>query len=87
MRPYKFFWDTHKWTGIVLSLPFVLISVTGGLLLIKKKADWIQPPTQSDVQGTTEQFISVQELFRVVRAQEHPDFAALIVGPLVADFQ
>ena len=32
MRLFKFFWTTHKWTGIVLATVFLLVSVTGFLL-------------------------------------------------------
>lgn len=77
MRPYKLFWDTHKWTGIVLSLPFVLISVTGLLLLIKKRADWIQPPTQKGESGGLEEYVTLQDVFATVFAAGHEDFQTM----------
>ena len=45
MSSFKFFWTTHKWTGIVIAILLVMSSITGFLLLIKKDFDWIQPPT------------------------------------------
>ena len=76
MRTFKFFWTTHKWTGIVLSAVFLCTAATGFTLLIKKKVDWIQPPTMKGESGTLEDFISVPDLFNAVLAQGHADFAS-----------
>ncbi len=40
----------HRWATVVIALPFLVILVTGNLLLWKKDIAWIQPPTQ---QGAT----------------------------------
>ncbi|MCK4874108.1 MAG: PepSY domain-containing protein [Phycisphaerales bacterium] len=77
MRIYKFFRTAHKWTGIVLALMFVTTASTGFLLLVKKKMDWIQPPTREDKAGEIADCISTQQLFEVVLAQRHPDFQSL----------
>ena len=74
---FKFFWTTHKWAGIILAVIFTCTSVTGFMLLIKKKVDWIQPATQKDAEGQIEDFISTQEMFDIVLAQDHPDFRSL----------
>jgi uncharacterized iron-regulated membrane protein len=74
MRSFKLFWNLHKWTGLVLALVFACTAVTGFLLLIKKRVDWIQPPTQTGAAGDVEQFIGVDELVQAVLAQGHPDF-------------
>jgi uncharacterized iron-regulated membrane protein len=37
MKPYKVFWELHKWLGIVLAAILINISVTGFLLLEKKQ--------------------------------------------------
>lgn len=76
MRFYRFFWDTHKWTGIILAIVFLNIAVSGFLLLIKKDYDWIQPPTMSGVEGSVDEFITVRRLVDVVLAENHPDFAS-----------
>lgn len=74
---YKFFRQSHKWTGIVLGLIFLNIAVTGFLLLIKKDHEWIQPPTHKGVPGGVESFISNQDLFAIVLDQGHPDFKTI----------
>lgn len=77
MRLFRFFWQAHKWAGIVLALWLTLIAVTGLLLLFKKQSAWIQPPTQRDVPGEVTDFISQAELLAIVLAQEHPAFGSL----------
>ncbi len=77
MSSFKLFFNTHKWTGMTLSLIFATTSVTGFMLLLKKRVDWIQPATQQGAPGELSEFITVQELFEVVFAQKHPDFKTL----------
>jgi uncharacterized iron-regulated membrane protein len=77
MKTFKFFWTTHKWTGIILAVIFAMTSVTGFMLLIKKKVDWIQPPTQKGAPGELAELLTIEEVFAVVFAQEHPAFASL----------
>ena len=35
--------STHKWASIIIALPFLVILVTGVLLLLKKEVSYIQP--------------------------------------------
>lgn len=74
MNTFRFFWDTHKWTGITLAAVFLLTAVTGFLLLFKKRADWIQPPTQKGEAASVEQWISIAKTWEIVKALDHPDF-------------
>ena len=74
MSSFKFFWTTHKWTGIVIAILLIMSSVTGFLLLIKKDFDWIQPPTATATDGTIDQFVPIQDIVAVIIAQDHPDF-------------
>ncbi|MBU0741195.1 PepSY domain-containing protein [bacterium] len=74
---YKFFRDAHKWTGIVLGVVILNIAATGFLLLIKKDHAWLQPPTQTGAAGGVEAFITTQDLFAAVFAQDHPGFRTL----------
>ena len=76
MRLFKFLWSTHKWTGIVLSVVFLNVAITGILLLWKKDHEWIQPPTQAGTAGDLAGFISTQRLVEVVLAADHPDFGS-----------
>ena len=77
MRHYKFFRETHKWFGIVLAVVFLNIAVTGFLLLEKKNFSWVQPETMQSVQGSTESFITNQQLFEKVFSQGHDDFQTI----------
>lgn len=36
----------HKWGGIVIVLPLLIIALSGMMLQFKKEAGWIQPATQ-----------------------------------------
>lgn len=74
MKSFKFFWTTHKWTGIILAAIFAVLAVSGFLLLIKKDYDWIQPPTHEGADGRVVDFISNQELFEIVLDAGDPAF-------------
>ncbi len=36
----------HKWVGILIVVPLLIIGTSGILLMLKKHCAWIQPPTQ-----------------------------------------
>jgi len=77
MRPYRFFWETHKWIGIGASLLVLLISVTGFLLLIKKDHAWIQPPTQKEIAvADGGGYISMDRLYEILFALGRPDLVS-----------
>jgi len=42
----------HRWASIAISLPLLIVILSGFLLLFKKESNWIQPPTRA---GTTSQ--------------------------------
>ncbi len=74
MRPYRFFWETHKWVGIGASLLVLLISVTGFLLLVKKDYAWIQPPTQQEAESQRDgPYISMNRLYEILFALGNPN--------------
>ena len=77
IKSFKFFWTAHKWTGIISALLFVIIACTGFMLLIKKRSDWIQPPTQIGAPGVVAEFISVDAAVQAVLAQQHVDFQSV----------
>lgn len=77
MRTFKLFWNTHKWTGIVLALILATTAVTGFLLLLKKEFAWIQPPTQRGTEGDYREFASIGEVIDAVLAQGHEDFTSV----------
>ena len=74
LKTFKFFWNTHKWTGITLALILMVMACTGFLLLLKKKYHWIQPTTMEGASGGVEDFISSQRLFEVVLSAGNPAF-------------
>lgn len=74
---FKFFWHTHKWLGILFSIVFLNVAVTGLLLLVKKDVHWIQPPTRNGAEGDAASYISMEKLMDVVLAQKHEDFKAV----------
>lgn len=37
--------STHKWASIIIAVPFLVIIVTGILLLLKKEVAYLQPPS------------------------------------------
>ena len=74
MKHYKIHRTIHRWLGIIFAIALINISITGLLLLEKKKFDWIQPPTQKGTEGTVDKFITNQRLFKVVFDENHPDF-------------
>lgn len=36
----------HRWGAVVISLPFIVVLISGLFLQVKKESAWIQPPTQ-----------------------------------------
>ncbi len=74
MKPYRFFFQLHKWLGIALSVILINLSVTGMLLLAKKQHEWIQPATRTGQEGTPADFIGMQAVLGAVRDCNHPDF-------------
>ena len=76
-RRYRWFWDIHKWAGLILALALAMLAVTGFLLLVKKDFASLQPPTISGHQGAAERFVTLQDLFKSVFAHGHPDFKSL----------
>jgi uncharacterized iron-regulated membrane protein len=77
MKTFKLFWNLHKWIGIAAALIVLCTATTGFLLLIKKKVDWIQPPTMTGAPGEPADFITNQQLFEAVFARNHPDFTSM----------
>ena len=77
MKPFKFFWNTHKWTGIILAFFFALTSITGFLLLIKKDYEWIQPSTQRGTEGEVTAFAPLSEVIDAILVLDHPDFQSV----------
>jgi hypothetical protein len=46
MKAAKWNRKLHRWGAVVVAVPLVIVVVTGVMLQLKKKSDWIQPPLQ-----------------------------------------
>jgi uncharacterized iron-regulated membrane protein len=55
----------HRWGAIIIALPLITVVVTGVMLQLKKKSDWIQPPAK---RGSSEELtISFDRILEVAR--------------------
>ena len=41
----RFHRKTHYWAAIIISIPVIIVLISGLLLQVKKELDWVQPPT------------------------------------------
>jgi uncharacterized iron-regulated membrane protein len=58
----------HKWGSIIIALPFLVVLVTGVLLLLKKQFSFIQPPT---INGQSAQpSLSFEQILTVAKTVE-----------------
>lgn len=51
----------HYWGSIIITIPLLIVIASGILLLLKKDAAWIQPPTAKGISDSVPQ-ISFQQL-------------------------
>ncbi len=77
MRPFKFFWISHRWVAGTLVVVLLTLAVTGFLLQIKGRSGWIQPETHTGAEGGAAEFITIEKLLEIVWAQQHPEFRQL----------
>lgn len=77
MSSFRFFWAAHKWTGVCLAAVFIITAVTGLLLLFKKRADWIMPPTQSGAAAPVEKWVDIAGTWKALEALDHEDFRSI----------
>lgn len=69
MRFNKLNRNIHKWGSIAIAIPFLVIIVTGILLLIKKEVTYIQPIT---IKGSAKvPTISFDEILQAAKSVEH----------------
>lgn len=67
--------EIHKWVGLVLSVIFLLLSVTGIMLLFKE--EWgFQPKTAKGEKAADSQFMSIEQIISVSLAQGYDDLKA-----------
>lgn len=76
---------THYWGAIICAVPVLIIIITGILLLLKKEADWIQPPTIKAEKGAPslsfEQILDASKKVEVAEISSWDDIDRLDVRP------
>ena len=77
MQLVKFFWVSHRWVGGACAVVLLWLAVTGFLLQIKGRSEWIQPETRTGAMGGVDDFITVERLLEIVWLQQHPEFEQL----------
>lgn len=84
-RPQRFWRKVHYWGAIICTLPVLIITVTGLILLLKKELDWVQPPTvKTDSRTPMVSFSQILEASRQVPEagiQDYSDINRLDVRP------
>lgn len=55
----------HKWGAIIISLPFIIVLISGLFLQVKKEFNWIQPPTQTG--SAQEPELSLHSILNIAR--------------------
>lgn len=73
---FRLLWEVHKWIGITAGVVLLVSATTGFFLLIKKKYDWIQPPSEAGTPGAPEDRASFARLYDSIfnhRCEEHPE--------------
>ncbi|MBQ4862375.1 PepSY domain-containing protein [Pseudoalteromonas sp. MMG013] len=85
MSVYKTNRSIHKWASIVISLPLLVVLVTGILLLVKKEFSFIQPPTAKGEftvpTMTFEQILTVAKSVESANITDWDDIRRLDVRP------
>ena len=71
-KSFKFFWTTHKWVGIIAAVFVLNVSITGFLLLIKKRSAWIQPPTQKG-EAPGDVRVSFDDILKAIQAVDEAE--------------
>jgi len=57
----------HRWGSLIITLPLLLVTTTGVLLLFKKQCGWIQPPSrQGSSQELTLRFDEILAISKTV---------------------
>ena len=57
--------STHKWASIVIAIPFLIILITGILLLLKKEVEYIQPASAKG--AFTQPTISFEQVLSIAK--------------------
>ena len=61
----------HKWLGVIIAVPLLVIFLTGILLLVKKEFSFIQPTSMTG--STTAPSISFERVLSIAKTVKHAD--------------
>ena len=65
MRFTQFNRVVHRWATVLVTIPLLIVIVTGLLLMLKKEFAWIQPPSQRGV--SAELTLSFEQILEIAR--------------------
>ncbi|WP_298305130.1 PepSY-associated TM helix domain-containing protein [uncultured Erythrobacter sp.] len=71
MNAKRLFRQVHYWLSVAVFIPAAIVFVAGGLLMLKKEIEWIQPGTERGVVEGTIPTISYDQMVEAARA--HPE--------------
>lgn len=63
----------HRWGAFIVSLPFLIVIISGIGLQVKKQVNWIQPPTQKGSGSTPE--ISFDQILTAASSAPEADIS------------
>ena len=61
----------HRWFSILITIPFLIVLLSGLLLQVKKQFDWIQPPSQDGTPWKLE--LSFEEILTAAKSVPKAD--------------
>lgn len=71
MNAKRLFRQVHYWLSLAIFIPAAIMFVAGGILMLKKEIEWIQPGTERGV--VEAQFPTVSFAQMVEAARQHPE--------------
>lgn len=71
MNAKRLFRQIHYWLSVAVFIPAAIMFVAGGMLMLKKEIEWIQPGTERGVVEDTIPTVSYEQM--VEAASQHPE--------------
>ena len=71
MNAKRLFRQIHYWLSVAVFIPAAIMFVAGGMLMLKKEIEWIQPGTERGAVEDTIPTISYEDM--VEAASQHPE--------------
>lgn len=71
MNPKRLFRQVHYWLSLAVVVPAAIMIVAGGMLMLKKEIEWIQPGTTRGVAEAQLPQASFEQMLKAAR--QHPE--------------